>query len=309
MSDGRAGAETLKRALVVALTVGALASIARVQPAMARTTHVVKERDDLYALPPPDELRALTLGYHSAAVDLLWTKMLVEYGTHLEEKRPFPDVTHYLDAMLALEPDYRPAYRYADTLLFYHSGDVADAHDVALIRGYMNRAFAARPYDGALWMQYGQFLAFTAVSVMPDSQRDALQAEGARLMARGIELGAETSRVLSVATLLDRNGARAAAIDDLHRSYALTDDPDTREKIAARLASLEGKAQRDDAERAMKRVETHWREDFAFLSRGEYLLTGPVIDPLACAGTVKSGRPECALDWSGALREAASDKP
>jgi hypothetical protein len=291
------------RLLVVVLTALALLGIGRVQPALARTTHLVKERDDLYALPPPDELRVATLGYRSAAVDLLWARMLVGYGTHFEEKTPFPDVTHYLDAILVLEPDYRPAYRYADTLLFYHPGGVADAKDVATIRGYMKRAFAARPFDGALWLQYGQFLAFTAVSVMPDNQRDSLQAEGARLMARGVELGGDTSRILSVATMLDRNGARAAAIDGLRRSYALTDDPKTRDQIAARLASLEGTAQRDEAERAMKRVETRWRQDFDFLSRGEYLLIGPVVDRLGCVGPSEAMRSECALDWSDAVRE------
>ncbi len=298
-----ARATTAGQLLVAVLTALALLGIGRVQPALARTTHLVKERDDLYALPPPDELRAVTLGYRSAAVDLLWARMLVGYGTHFEEKSRFPDVTHYLDAILVLEPDYRPAYRYADTLLFYHPGGVADANDVATIRVYMNRAFAARPFDGPLWLQYGQFLAFTAVSVMPDNQRDSLQAEGARLMVRGVELGGDTSRILSVATMLDRNGARAAAIDGLRRSYALTDDPKTRDQIATRLASLEGTAQRDEAERAMKRVETRWRQDFDFLSRGEYLLIGPVVDRLGCVGPSEALRSECAVDWSDAMRD------
>ena len=293
-----------KAALLALLAVGlSVAAIAQVQPALARTTHLVKERDDLYALPPPEELRALTLGYRSAVVDLLWTKMLVEYGTHHEEKRPFPDGAHYLDAMIALEPDFRSVYRYADTLLFYHPGPEPDASDVNLIRKYMNLAFENRPFDGDLYMQYGQFIAFTAPSVEPAGERERMRAEGARLMTRGVELGAETDRILSVATMLDHSGARAAAIDGLRRSYALTDDPVTREEIAARLASLEGTAQRDEAERAMKRVEGRWRQDFSFLSRGEYLLTGPVVDPLACVGPTRSTRPECALDWSSALRE------
>jgi hypothetical protein len=294
----------MRAALVVLAVAIAALAIARVQPALAHTTHLVKESDDLYALPPPEELRALTLGYRSAVVDLLWAKMLIEYGMHHQEKRVFPDVTHYLDAIIALEPDYRQTYRFADTLLFYHPGPLPDAKDVAQIRVYMNRAFQERPFDGNLYMQYGQFLAFTAVSVEPDDQRDALQAEGARLMAQGVELGADTSRILSVATMLDRNGARAAAIDGLRRSYALTDDPKTRADIAARLTSLEGTAARDEAERAMKRVETRWRDELNFLSRGEYLLTGPVIDPLACAGPGPDAQPQCALDWSNALREA-----
>jgi hypothetical protein len=294
----------MRAALVVLAVAIAALAIGRVQPALAHTTHLVKESDDLYALPPPDELRALTLGYRSAAVDLLWAKMLIEYGSHHEEKRAFADVRNYLDAMIALEPDYRQPYRFADTLLFYKPGPAPDAKDIEAVRVYMNRAFQERPSDGDLFLQYGQFLAFTAVSVEPDSQRDALQAEGAKLMAHGVELGAETSRILSVATMLDRNGARAAAIDGLRRSYALTDDPKTRADIAARLTSLEGTAARDEAERAMKRVETRWSDELNFLSRGEYLLTGPLIDPLACAGPGRDTQPACAFDWSSALREA-----
>ena len=49
----------------------------------------------------------MTLGYTAAAVDLLWAKVLVEYGIHHAEKRPFADLEAYLDAILTLEPTYK----------------------------------------------------------------------------------------------------------------------------------------------------------------------------------------------------------
>ena len=47
---------------------------------------------------PPSQLRAMTLGYHAAATDLLWAKLLVEYGVHHHEKRKFPDLEKYVEA-------------------------------------------------------------------------------------------------------------------------------------------------------------------------------------------------------------------
>ena len=56
--------------LVAALLVVPALGVAYLQPRLAHTVHEVKQRDDVYVLPPPAELRAMTLGYHAAAVDL-----------------------------------------------------------------------------------------------------------------------------------------------------------------------------------------------------------------------------------------------
>ena len=61
------------RSLVVSVAI-ALASavgIRFVQPRLAADLHHVKQRDDVFLLPPPAQLRAMTLGYRSAAADLL----------------------------------------------------------------------------------------------------------------------------------------------------------------------------------------------------------------------------------------------
>ena len=50
----------------------------------------------------------------AAAADAIWAKLIVEYGTHWAEKRPFAEAPRYLDAILALEPTYPLVYKYAE---------------------------------------------------------------------------------------------------------------------------------------------------------------------------------------------------
>ena len=82
---------------LVFVAIGAI-GVWRTQPRLATKVHEVKAREDVYALPPPRELNALTLGYRSSAVDLLWAKLLVEYGIHWGEHRNFTDLDNYIHA-------------------------------------------------------------------------------------------------------------------------------------------------------------------------------------------------------------------
>ena len=82
--------------IAAAIAAGAL-GVGWLQPRLAGAVHRVTAREDVYALPPPAELRALTLGYHAAATDMLWAKLLVENGIHHSEHRAFPDLDRYID--------------------------------------------------------------------------------------------------------------------------------------------------------------------------------------------------------------------
>ena len=73
----------------------------------------------------------MTLGYDSAACDILWAKLLVEYGRHWSEHRELEhnDLVRFLDGLLVLDKDFVPIYRYVDTLLVYRplKGERRDA--------------------------------------------------------------------------------------------------------------------------------------------------------------------------------------
>ena len=276
--------------------------VARVQPRLARTAHAIKEAEEVYAFPPPEELHASTLGWDAAAVDLLWAKLLVEYGIHWSEHREFRDVSKYIDAILELEPTYSPVYRYVDTMLAYRPLQGTE-DDVRKARAYLERGTRERPQDANLWMRYGQFVAFIAPSFLrSDADREVWRKEGAAAIGHAVELGGEADRALTAATVLTRAGETAAAIRYLERAYALTPSTsDVHESIGRRLAALDAIAMRDETDAVARAVQARWQEDLPFVSRDQYLLLGPKVDAVRCAGLQSVEDVACARDWAGAL--------
>lgn len=291
-------------ALVLAASV---AGVGVLQPKLARTLHETKMAEDVYLFPPPDELRAMTLGYRAAATDLIWAKLLVEYGMHWQEKRSFPDLDRYLDAILALEPDYQPLYLIVDTLLVYRpmKGTEADARHA---RELLERGTRERPDDYKVWRHYGEFVAYLAPSWLESNEeRDVWRREGALAIMHAIQLGSETSGALAAASVLSRtHELRAKAVDELRHAYVLSDDPGERAEIAAQIARLEsdrpGELPSPEAAQIdMTYIDNRWRREAPFLDRGTFLLVGPARDALRCAGRAHVDQPECALEWDPTL--------
>jgi hypothetical protein len=285
------------------LLVGALAGVARTQPWLAKATHSIREQSDVYPFPPPAQLHAATLGWDAAAADLLWSKLLVEYGTHWSEHRDFTDAPNYIDAMLELVPGYEPFYRYVDTMLVYRPlvGTEADARKA---RAYFERGTRERPQDSALWLRYGEFLAYLAPSFLHDeAERDQWRRDGAAAVSHAVELGADADRAISAAALLTRTGQSDAAIHSLESAYAFTEHPSmlaAHEAIGRKLQGLNA-SRALEAERAAKRaVDTRWQRELPFLTRDQYLLLGPTLDAARCAGLAASHHTECTREWSDA---------
>jgi tetratricopeptide (TPR) repeat protein len=289
-------------ALAAIALLGAL-GVAATQPSLAARFHAVKAREDVYVLPPPEELKVASLGYRAAMAEQIWAKLLVEYGIHWAEKRPFPDIEKYLDAILALDPKFPMLYKFVDTLLVYRPIK-GEREDAIKARAYLERGTRERPWDPDVWLHYGEFVAFLAPSWLPDEERDGWRRDGALAIARAVELGADPDRVLPAASILDRTGEQKAAIRNLQRAYALTDDPEQRAELAAKLAQLRAVAEKDEAELDMAFIERRWRRDYPFVRRGVYMLIGPIRDPLACAGHEAAHRPRCASQWDDVLPSA-----
>jgi hypothetical protein len=293
--------------LVGALLAVSVAGVARTQPRLAAVAHEVKEREDVYALPPPGELRASVLGYDAAAVDLLWAKLLVEYGVHWYEKREMhPDP--YIDAILAIEPTYGPVYRFADTLLCYRPmrGTIADARKAYAI---LERGTRERPGDYEVWVEYGQFALYLGPSFLTDeAEKNEWRHEGARALTHVMELGGDPAISLAAASLLSRYGERDATIRALERNYAVSaDDPERQAQILHKLAGLRASAEEEASQRAMqhalKTVNGMWRDEWPFLGFDSFLLLAPAPPVARCAGPASAGDRECARDWGPFLSD------
>lgn len=286
-----------RREVVVALLLALLGAVAigAVQPRLAKDLHAVKQRDDVFMLPPPEQLRTASLGYRAASADAIWAMLLVEYGLHWQEKRRFPDAPRYLDGILALEPDFPLVYEFADTVLVFTPFG-AKPEDARLARAYLERGTRERPYDGRVWLHYGQFVAFLGPSFLKDeAEIDQWRKDGATAIATAVELGQDADRALTASSLLGKAGESAAQIQALQRGYALTDNPETRRQILLKLTSLKAST---DAEAAVTAVEREWRTRLGFLSRGQALLLGPSRPAAACAGPAAYETPACPRDWS-----------
>lgn len=285
----------------VAVAVLASAGIGVVQPKLAADAHRVKQRDDVFLLPPPRELRAMSLGYTATTADVLWAKLMVEYGVHWQERRAFPDVTRYLDGILAVEPDFPLVYQFVDTILLFTPVGAGE-EEARIARRYLERGTRERPYDPDTWRHYGQFIAFLAPSFLKDEgEIEAWKKDGATALARAVELGADADRSLAASTILSKAGETDAAVQHLQRAYAMTDDPETRRQILGKLVRLKATF---DAESAITVVEREWRTRYGFLSRGEALLVGPHREVASCAGPGSYADPACPRDWSSLVSSA-----
>jgi hypothetical protein len=291
---------TRSSVVVAALTAIALSGLARTQPWLAETAHAVRESDDVYAFPPPAQLHAATLGWDAAGADLLWAKLLVEYGTHWAEHRDFTVGPNYLDAVLELEPGFEPLYRYVDTILAYRPlmGTEADARKA---REYFERGTRERPQDSLLWLRYGEFVAYLGPSFLHDeAEQAAWRRDGASAIGRAVELGADADRVLSAASLLSRSGQTDAAIRSLERSYAFTEHPSmtaVHEAIGRKLEALHASRAIETARTAERVIDERWERELPFLRRDTYLLLGPAVDAARCSGVDASRDPACRREW------------
>ncbi|MBL9111615.1 MAG: hypothetical protein JNM74_20195 [Myxococcales bacterium] len=297
----------MSRAGVVGVLVGVLsvAGIAAGQGRLAAEHARTKTKADIFYLPPASQLKRMTLGYDSAACDILWAKLLVEYGRHWSEHRELEhnDLVRFLDGLLVLDKDFVPIYRYVDTLLVYRPLK-GERRDAEAARRYLEEGTRLRPRDPNVWLHYGEFVSYLGPAWLDDeTEREAWRRDGALAIVNAVELGAKADRTLAAVSLLGRAGEREAARKALERAYAVADDDDTRDRVRAQLDKLDASAHADERERRRLAIEKRRVRALPFVSPTTFLLVGPGSSPLACVGPGSSARPECPTDWTTALAE------
>lgn len=293
-------------ASAIAVTLAGVLGIAVVQPRLFQRAKVVKQQGDVFLLPPPTELHAMTFGYDAAAADLVWAKLLLEYGVHWQEKRTFPDIRRFVDAIVELDPSHPTLYRFVDAILVYQptetnksQGTADDARDA---RKYLERGLEAHPFDADLWLHYGQFLAFTGKDFLPDpAEQAAWRRAGATGIARAMELGAPVDKTLAASSILGATGEREASIRYLERAWALADDDVTKDYVLGQLRKVRASSEAAEAEKTGRRFERAWQRSYPFLTRSQFTLLGPMPDPAACAGHRAALTLDCARTWPEAF--------
>ncbi|MBI4956567.1 MAG: hypothetical protein HY908_31410 [Myxococcales bacterium] len=286
--------------LTAAAVLAAVGAIALVRAPLWATERQVKERYDVYVLPPPDELKVLALGYDSAVADLIWSHVMVEQGLHTEARRRFDNLGKFYDALHALDPTWRRPYLFAETL-FTFTAETPPLEDVLKAREVLERGVAARPLDGELWADLGYYTSFYAPPsfLEPDHPElaKAWRADGIRFLERAAELSGGKAEVgwsaITAASALWKKGETEATLRFLRRALAVTEDENLRAYIRAQLAAL-GASTDPAIERAFTaRYQRFW----PFFGKSRALLLGPPRDPARCAGAGHGAEPECAASW------------
>lgn len=282
-------------------------AVHRLQVPLAARFAATTVQNDVYALPPPQQLVVMSLGYRSALADLLFAHVLVSAGIHVQERRSFEFVGQYIEAVNELDPKFAAPYRMADGLITLQAKRVGpDGYRQA--RRVLERGMKELPFDQALWTSAGQFFAYLSPSIFNDSkEQDDWKLAGGRALAHACELVGNNEDLpfhcVVAAGFLSNAGAAAASREFLERMLVVNDDPEIRRLTSAMLEKAVGSAERERFQARRQAFQNAWAADLPFVTRGAMLAIGPRFEPASCAG----GRDACITSWRAWAAE--QDRP
>ena len=299
----------------LALAVLAVLTVRSVRADLCDTERDVRDKHDVYFLPPPEQVKLMSLGYQHALADVLWAHVMVSQGLHTLERRRFENLVLLYDAINALDPTWRTPYLMADALITFQS-EVTPYDEVVRAREILERGVKNRPYDALIWLNLGQFVAFIAPSSYIDDRPEEAarwRREGAAYLQRAAELAGNQSDIswqaLGGANILAKAGDLEDAVRFWQTTYAATDDEELKAKIEKKL-EFYTKQLGQQASKAhqvrMKREEaftTKMRKELPFVRTDMALVLGPPPLPARCAGMPRDREderqrdPNCATSW------------
>lgn len=286
------------------------ALIMMVRPRAVERYENVSTLEEVYALPDPEQLKVLSLGYRSALADLLFGQTLVAAGRYFGAKKVFENVDGYLKAIVALEPRYRGVYYYADVLLTLSSVEMPK-RNFRIARELKEKGLKLFPDDADLWISAGQFMTYLAVQWLPkDEDPDEWKQAGVRMIEHACAIWPYEklpNSCIGSTSVLKRLGETEATIRSLERLIAITDDPATKKDALARLEKLVGEKARDELRSRLFLLASLKERDLPQLSRTAYQLVGPKVPVGECVGLHAPVPPSCATSFAELRPELRKD--
>ncbi|MGZ5967168.1 MAG: hypothetical protein ACXWP4_05840, partial [Polyangiales bacterium] len=265
----------MKKLWIALLVIAAAFGADLLRARTATHLHKVKESDDVYALPPPAYVNAMSLGYRDVVASILWASTLYQYGEHVGQNRRFQYSTQYLRTILELDPGFRPAYRFASAIVTMQA--VQPSRDeLEITKQLLENGTRELPSDAEVWGAYASYLMFEGSQFLDEKTKAAWRVQGAPAATRAVELGYfMDSLAISGSIFLERAGDRDLAIAQLERAYAVAPTDETRDRIAARLRRLQAQESLSRVERVQKFLVGRWRDEAPWLNEGLFVLMGP----------------------------------
>lgn len=288
--------------VLVAISIGLIHSS---RPRLVNSFARARDKYDIYALPKPEHVVVMSLGYRSALADLLFAHVLVSSGIHLAEKRRFEAAASYLRAINQLDPRFLTPYRFADTILTVQSvKPTLDDYESA--RAILTHGMDEFKYDMSLWLSAGQFMAYLApphvAELAGPSVAQEWKHEGARRLARSCELVGKDElaphHCITAAHLLSQSGELDALRQFAQRVVAVNDDPEVQRLAIASLAKALGEDEKRKLVSRRARYERMRLQGLSFVSKDRFLLLGPAFDAFACLEPDRAKQVSCATSFA-----------
>ncbi len=291
--------QKLRSTVAVVAVLAAMAGVDGLRTRLRARLEKVFQTSDVYPLPPPQYVRAMSLGYTDATAAVLWASLLYQYGDHVGHNKRFEHSTQLLETLTTLDPTFRPAYRFASTLV---TMQVTNPSRIELehLRALLAHGTEELPNDADVWGAHATCLMYECSQFLPPDDKRTWQVAGAKSAQRAVELGFRIDTLsLSGAILLERAGERDLAIAQLERAYAVAPNDDVRARIRARLERLSSQEMAARIEKNHRSFIDAWRSQLPWASESLMVVVGPATDPAPCAGS--SGDGHCTTPWKRSL--------
>lgn len=249
--------------------------------AAARTARVaVAAKTELleapYA-PAPAAAPFASLGYREAAADVLFIRLTGFFGGRNATAQAMAPL---VEAVVALDPHYQRIYEFGAMAMTIASG--ADQKITLRAIAVLERGIAEFPNDWKIPNLAGQMYTQDLQSDDPAQQR-AWQEKGILLVESSLRKpGASPEAATWAATMRTKLGQHDRAVRELREMILLTPDPTARERMIAKLNTLETSDQAELAAELyehQKLIEGERKRNRPSLPPTMYVVLGPRIKP------------------------------
>jgi hypothetical protein len=235
------------------------------------------EQDQLY-LPRASALRALSLGHHELAADLVFIRAIVYFGGQFSAHGEHRWLENYLDTIVQLDPKWKTPYRWAGVSTMYDGREITN-QSVRQSSHFLDLGVKQFPEDWELPFMLGCNWLFE-MKPASDEERKTFRRIGGEYVRHAALVGGGPSWLpLLAATILKEEGDEEAAVKHLEQVYRSTTDEKTRQEVRNRLVSLHAKIDLEKVERDRLAFESAWKRALPYVPAELFVVVGPKSPP------------------------------
>jgi hypothetical protein len=213
------------------------------------------------------------------AADLIWIRGLVYYGSTNEETADYSQISDFMDAVIQLDPGFHRVYRWAAYAMTFRR-EQPTQEEYLLSLKYLERGMKQFPDSYELFWLAGLRYYLDLTSKDREQQR-RYRERGAELIEEAMQKpDADPSMASLAASLRTRLGQKERAIDDLRQMILLTDDPQMRERLVARMAGLTSEQVADEVDQAAGDFDVAHIRELPLTPPSLFVIIGPRPSPV-----------------------------